>query len=328
MRIFVTGATGFIGTALCNELVQHGNIIHALYRNDNKVKCLNHKNIIPIKGDILDKQSIKNALKDCEQVYHTAAFTDVWTGNNKLIYDLNVAGTINVFDAALEAGIKRVVFTSTAGVIGPSTNNTVDENTQQTTGFFLEYERTKAIAEDICKEYIKKGLSVVIVNPTRVYGPGWLNKSNSVTIMIRSYIKGKWRIIPGNGKSIGNYVFINDVVSGHIMAMNKGIAGERYILGGENTSFTAFFKTLDRVSGKHRLMIRLPLFFMLFIAYTVIIFAKITGVKPFITPSHVKKYNYNWDISSAKAVSQLGYSITALKEGMEKTINWLIQSNH
>ncbi|RLD81283.1 MAG: hypothetical protein DRJ07_09450, partial [Bacteroidetes bacterium] len=224
-------------------------------------------------------------------------------------------------------GIKKVVFTSTAGVFGPSINNIVTELTERTVDYFLEYERTKAIAEDFAKKYMQKELNVVIVNPTRVYGPGVLSKSNSVTIMIKSYIQGRWRVIPGDGKSVGNYVFIDDIVKGHIIAMEKGKPGERYILGGSNINYIDFFRIIKDISGKKHFMFKLPLVFMLAVSYFMMLLTKLFGVKPMITPALVKKFNYQWNVSSKKAEKELGHQITNFREGATKTIDWLQSVN-
>ncbi|RLD68724.1 MAG: hypothetical protein DRI95_02130 [Bacteroidetes bacterium] len=327
MKIFITGSTGFIGSKLALKLANSGHIVHALYRSDEKAKNIQHENIMLFKGDITDVESMKTAMQNCEQVYHIAAFTDVWTKIPDLIYDLNVKATENVFKIALNLGIKKVVFTSTAGVFGPSINNIVTELTERTVDYFLEYERTKAIAEDFAKKYMQKELNVVIVNPTRVYGPGVLSKSNSVTIMIKSYIQGRWRVIPGDGKSVGNYVFIDDIVKGHIIAMEKGKPGERYILGGSNINYIDFFRIIKDISGKKHFMFKLPLVFMLAVSYFMMLLTKLFGVKPMITPALVKKFNYQWNVSSKKAEKELGHQITNFREGATKTIDWLQSVN-
>jgi farnesol dehydrogenase len=323
MKIFLTGATGFIGANLALKLANAGNTVHALYRSEEKAKDIQQKNIKLFKGDITDIESIRAAMQDCQQVYHIAAFTDVWAKNPELIYELNVTATDNVLKTALELGVEKVVFTSTAGVFGPSINGTINESTERAVDYFLEYERSKAIAETLAKEYVQKRLDVVIVNPTRVYGPGKLNKSNSVTIMIQSYIAGKWRVIPGNGKSVGNYVFIDDVVNGHLLAMKSGKPGERYILGGSNISYIDFFNILREISGQKHFMFKLPLTIMLTVSHFMMLLTRLFGIKPMITPALVRKFNYHWNVSSKKAEKELGYQITDFKKGAEKTINWL-----
>jgi len=327
MKIFVSGSTGFIGEKLCLKLAERGHIVHALYRNPDKAKSIVHHNIILFRGDVNDKAGLRIAMQGCEQVFHVAAFTEVWAKKKETIYNLNVKATENLLELAMELGIKKFVFTSTAGVLGPSINGIINEESQRTRDFFLEYERTKAIAEEKVKEYISKGLNCVIVNPTRVYGPGVLSKSNSVTIMIKQYFEGKWRIIPGNGKSIGNYVLVDDVVDGHMLAMEKGISGHRYILGGSNISYIEFFEELKKQTGRNHLMIKLPLFVMLLVSQMMMLLTRIFSTKPLITPALVRKFNYNWNVSSEKAINELGYKPVSFSEGVTGTLNWIKSLN-
>lgn len=323
MKILITGATGFIGTRLANALAEKGHTVHALYRSKEKAKAIAHPNIKLFKGDILNTESLKTAIEGCEQVYHIAAFTDVWAKDNQFIYNLNVTATENILKLAFENKIKKLVFTSTAGVFGPSINEEITEETERSMDYFLEYERTKDIAEEKVKAFCEKGLNAVIVNPTRVYGPGLLSKSNSVTIMIKSFSEGKWRVIPGNGKSVGNYVFVNDIVEGQQLAMEKGVSGERYILGGDNISYFDFFKTLRELTNRKHRLFKLPLFIMLFFSHTLMLLNKIFGIKPMITPALVRKFNYDWVVSSEKAIEKLGYQPCSFKQGASKTLEWL-----
>lgn len=324
MKIFVTGATGFIGSKLCMKLADFGHHVHALYRSESKASILSHPAIHLFKGDIMDCRSLKTAMDGCQQIYHTAAFTDVWIKDESRIYELNVTGTLNILNAALETGIKDIVISSTAGVFGPSYNGIeVTEKSIRQMDFFIEYERTKAIAEEKALGFANNGMNIRVVNPTRVYGPGVLNPSNSVTKLIASYIAGKWRIIPGDGNSVGNYVFIDDVVNGHLLAMKNGKSGEKYILGGDNISYSDFFNLLGEISGKRRLMLRVPLSSIFFASDLAMMVNMLTGVKPFITKGLIRKFNYNWRVNSQKAISDLGYKPTPLKECLTKTIDWI-----
>lgn len=327
MTIFITGATGYIGIKLTLKLAEEGNIVHALYRSENKTKAIEHQNVKLFKGDITDPVSIAKAIKGCEEVYHAAAYAKVWAKDPDIFHKINVQGTINVLNAAKKEQVKKIVVTSTAGVFGPSFNSITDENAVRKIDYFSEYERTKAEAEKIIIEYAKNGLNVVMINPPRVYGPGLLSDSNGMTKMIKLYVEGKFRFIPGNGKSVGNYVFVDDVVEGHILAMKKGRAGERYLIGGENASYNVFFKKLAKVSGKKYFMFKLPLSGLLFIAYIMILFSKLFNKQPLIAPNWVRKYLYNWEITCEKAIKELGYQFTSLEEGFKKTIDWLEKNN-
>lgn len=324
MKVFISGATGFIGSKLALKLAGEGHTIHALYRSEKKAEVLKHHGIKLFKGDILDPESLKKAMYDCELVYHTAAYTSVWEKDHSRIYHLNIEGTINIIHAAIFNKIKRIVCTSTAGVLGASgPDRELDENSPPPEHYFIDYENSKAILEKILKLISLKGPEIIIVNPSRVYGPGILSESNGVTRMVDKYIKGKWHFIPGNGKSIGNYVHIDDVVQGHILAMEKGKNGERYILGAENISYNDFFKIIRELSDKNYSLFKIPLFLMLFAAKFMIFIAYLFNTKPLITPSLVKKFNMDFIISSDKAKKELTYSPMSLKSGLENTIKWL-----
>jgi len=327
MRALVTGATGFLGINLCNELIKRGYIVNALYRSEAKARFLKHKKINLFKGDITDIKSIENAMVNCDYVFHMAAYAEVWSKKSDTFYRINYLGVLNVLNVAEKTGVKKIVVTSTAGVFGPSDNEIVNENTRRKVNYFSLYEKTKAEAEELIVKRAAEGLNVVIVNPTRVYGPGLMSTGNSVTKIIKLYIEGKFRFLPGNGKSIGNYVFVDDVVNGHILALEKGVSGEKYILGGENVSYVDFFKVLSEISGKGYILFKFPLYFMLFISFFMLIIAKGFGVKPLITPGWVRKYNYNWILSSNKASKKLGYKITPLRTGIERTLDFLRSGN-
>ena len=207
MNIFITGATGYVGNNLANRLAAEGHTVHAICRSANKKSLLSHPNIKIFEGDINNVASIENGMKNCEQVYHLAAFARVWSKDPGMFYKLNVEGTKNVLDVAKKLDVKNIVFTSTGGVLGPSNGRPVKEDDQRYGNVFNEYEDTKTQAENLCKEYCNKyGLRIVIVNPPRIYGPGIESESNAVTRLVKLYVKGKWKILPGDGKRTGSYV--------------------------------------------------------------------------------------------------------------------------
>lgn len=324
MKIFVSGATGFIGSRLALRLANDGHQVHALYRDERKVSIIQHPNIKLFKGDILDYYSLIPAIEGCSQIYHVAAFAKVWARDASIVYRQNIEGSVNVIRAGIQAGVKKVVCTSTAGVLGNSRpGSSVDEFTPHPLKYFNDYESSKAILEEVLKTLSGNDVEIVIVNPTRVYGPGVLGDSNGTTRMIKSYIRGKWHIIPGDGNNIGNYVFIEDVVTGHILAMEKGKPGERYVLGGDNITYNTLFSILVELTGKKYFLIHLPLSFLVMVSGIILFLSKVSGLPPFIVPGIVRKLQRNTEVSSAWAEKELGYKPADFKTGAGLTIDWL-----
>src|SRR6267154_2500527 len=143
MKILVTGASGYVGNKLAHTLAGRGEEVHALVRSSSANELLQHPNIAIFKGDILQKESLVAAMKGCKQVYHTAARVGAWARDSSVFYEVNVGGTRNVLDAALQSGVEKTVFTSTCGVIGPTLNEPLEENGQRTTGFEFDYDSSK-----------------------------------------------------------------------------------------------------------------------------------------------------------------------------------------
>ena len=325
-KIFITGSTGFIGRKLAFKLANEGHEVVALIRSKNKAKDLTHDNISFVEGDLFAKTALNEGMKGCQEVYHLAAFASVWAKDDTF-KTVNIDGTLNILEAAKTNGVDKVVVTSTAGVIGPAIDGPVNEDTPRQVDFFTDYESTKYESELQIKEYVANGQHVVIVNPTRVYGPGPLNVSNSVTKLVKQYIAGKWKFMPGDGMSTGNYVYVDDVINGHILAMAKGRAGERYLLGGQDATYHELFDTIAEVGGKKYKLYKMPLSIMLAFGKLQLFLAENFGRQPMITPGWVRKYLYKWMVSSAKAENELGYKITPLKQGIQKTVDWLNSEN-
>lgn len=323
MTILVTGATGYIGSKLTSKLAAQGHDIRLLCRTAPSLPEFQKPNIKIYTGDITDTASLKPAMEQVDQLYHLAAYARLWAKDPSTFYKLNVQGLDNVLAAAQDAGISKVVYTSTAGVIGPSKEKPMTESDPRITGFFNLYESTKSESEDVARDYAEKGLHVTILNPSRIYGPGFDTGSNPFTKIMEMYIKGSWKIIPGSGNDIGSYPFIDDVVDGHIAAMEKGRSGERYILGGVNASFNELMSLIKKYTGINRKLKHIPFFFLDLLSRMMLLNAKISGKPPMITPDWVAKYKYDWALDSSKAIRELGYRIRPLEEGVKETINWI-----
>jgi nucleoside-diphosphate-sugar epimerase len=324
MKIFITGGTGFIGERLTEKLISEGKQVVLLVRDPAKSGIKEKPGITIIKGDLFDIPAIEEGISGCDLAYHLAAYTKPSASDPQISFRTNVEGTENILEAALKCKVPRIVVTSTGGTLSYSADgNPVDETAPVLTEYNTEYERTKALAEKVIRQYCERGLNVIVVNPTRIYGPGKLSVSNSVTRIIDWYLKGSWRFVPGNGNSIGNYVFIDDVVNGLQLAYLKGKPGERYILGGENLSFRQMFSIIGSVSGKNRFMIYLPAPLLRFVVRVLTFFARMTGRDAPITNAWLDKYLKNWIMSSDKAVRELDYTITPFSKGVAETIKWI-----
>jgi nucleoside-diphosphate-sugar epimerase len=326
MKVFVTGATGFIGIQLVKRLVEKGYDVHALYRSESKAGLIRHPRVKLFKGDIMEIPSLEPAMEGCHEVYHVAAFAGVSVPDPIMVYRYNVDGAMNVIETAGRQGVRRVVVTSTAGILGPSDGAPVDERSPAPSSFFTPYEESKYLLEKHLLGRTGKVPDVVIVNPTRVYGPGYLSVSNSVTKMIKKYMEGSWRFIPGNGNSLGNYVFVEDVVTGHILAMEKGKPGERYVLGGENITYNQLFGMVRTASGTVKKLFKIPLWIMLAASGVLQFFSKLTGRTPAIVPGLVRKFNHNWIVTSSKAENELGYQPLTAEAGIQHTVQWIKNS--
>ncbi len=338
-KFFVTGGTGFIGLRLIQALVERGQAVRALSRRPalkpEPPPGFAWKNGGPLDsplvewlpGDVTDRDSLRRGMAGCTHVFHLAGYARNWAPDPAIYHTVNTLGTRNILDAAEQPGVERIVCTSTSLTFGPSPpgGQTSEESPRTTPRFFTEYERTKAAAEQEAMRRAREGLPVVIVSPTRVYGPGHLTEGNSVTLLVDQYDRGKVPVLLNFGRNVGNWVYVDDVVQGHLLAMEKGHIGERYILGGEDASLREFFRLVDRLSGKRHWQIPLWRGLPLLFAWVQKKRAEWFGVYPQITPDWVRLFTVDWAQSSEKARRELGYEPLPLAEGLQRTWQWLEQ---
>jgi len=324
LATFITGGTGFIGSRLVDALLDREEEIHLLYRKQSIQNRPQHKALKWFEGDVTDKESLIPAMRGCREVYHLAGHTHNWARDGMVYFRVNVRGFQNVAEIALRNGVEKMVFTSTSMTYGPTDADIGDETmSRKTKRFYTDYEQTKYMAEIEAEKFLDKGLPLVIVQPTRVYGPGKMTEGNSVTRMIDMYLHGTFRFILSMGMETGNYVYIDDVVDGHLGAMLKGRIGQRYILGGENSTLENFFSILREVSGRRSRQFHVPPGLAGLVARFEEIRAMIFGSYPLISRGWVKTFLRNWAFSSEKAVADLGYRYRGLGEGLRSTCDWL-----
>ncbi|MFM2376445.1 MAG: hypothetical protein RLZZ165_1542 [Bacteroidota bacterium] len=326
MKILVTGANGFLGSALIRRLVLQGHEVCAMVQRVGENPDLQSPNIIEIKGDVRNKESLAKAMQGVHQVYHLAALATDWAADPHDFYSINAIGTANVLEAARNAGVKRIVHVSTAGVIGPPDPEDiqpVDEDHIRSIGFFLDYEASKAIAENRVLRYVLQGMDIVIVSPTRIYGPGLLRRKNGYLILINSYLRRRFVFFPGIKTPIANFVHVDDVVEGLVLAMEHGRSGESYLIGGSNVTFPQLFETLAKVTGKKRTTIPIPPWVMGLVARISGLVSLLTGNPPLLTMTYLRRARFSWPVSCNKAFRELGYSPMDYEFAIGKTVGWL-----
>lgn len=323
MRFFVTGATGYIGNRLVHQLHQQGAVINILVRDLVSRNLPVGENIHAFKGDITHPESIAPAIRDCTHVYHCAAVAKFSLSDKHAFRRINIEGTRNILLASQYAHIKKLVFTSSAAVYGPSGRLSLTENHLRTAPFESEYDISKNLAENLVREYVKKGLHAVIVNPSRVFGPGLPTYSNAVNRVIAQILNKKILLFPAIGKYVSNYCYIDDVVDGHILAMERGIPGENYILGGENISYHDLLRSIRAFAFTRNHILKIAVPFLKAIAFI----SQLMNKNAELTPSLIKRFAKNRLLNSEKAKQQLGYRITPFEDGLSATIAYLKETN-
>ncbi len=322
MNVFLTGATGYVGHQLALKLVSENFVVHALVRDINSNKFPKHKNIIVFEGDLCDFDSILKAMEGCTYVFHTAAYTNLKCKSIANFYNGNVVGTENVLKAALHCHIKKVIYTSTLSVFGPSFKEVpITESQPRLVSYSNDYELTKSMSEEVVLNYVKKGLHCTVLNLSRVYGPRLDTYSNGINKLMTMIAKKDVLLVPSKLNVISNYVFIDDVINAHLLALQWGISGEKYIIGGENVSYQQLFDSI-RTLTKSKIKI-LQINYAL-VKWGILILSNLNTLFKFdfaLTPKVLDSLFTNRSATSNKAIASLNYKITPFAKGLHKTIN-------
>lgn len=331
MKVLLTGANGFVGMHLAKRLVRDGISVRAMVYGVQDHPELRHPLIELCHGDLMDPSSLEKAMEGVQQIYHLASLVGDWAPDPRDFFRVNVVGTINLIEAAKKMGIQKIVATSTVGAIGPPDPSHVypiDENHVRLLGFTLDYEASKFLIDARITQYVLQGMDIVTVYPTRIYGPGVVDRKNGYLWLMKSYLSRGFVTYPNFGDVLGNMVYIDDVVDGHVLAMNKGKAGEKYILGGENCTILEFFETIKAITGKKATRISIPFPMLKLMAFILGSMSRLTRKQPLLTRQLLKKSRYSWPVSSQKAQRELGYAPHTLEQGVRKSIDWLREAKH
>ena len=320
MKVFITGASGFIGGNLVRRLVEKGYRVKALVRPGSKISTAVVNEVEIVEGDILDFDTVLRGVSECGWVFHCAAAYKFWARDPRDIYKTNVNGTDNVLVAAHLVGVERIVYTSTVGTIGlPKVglgNETTPLPPHQVVG---NYKRSKYLAEKIVLKKATAGIPVIVVNPTAPVG-AWDVKPTPTGKVILDFLKQKMPAYVHTGL---NFVDVSDVAEGHILAAIKGTIGERYILGNQNMSLLELFENLQELSGRKRPRLHIPYWIAMGVGQVDdLLENKILRREPKIPLEGIKMAQICTYVSSQKAVDQLGFPQSPVNEALNQAIQW------
>jgi dihydroflavonol-4-reductase len=321
----VLGATGFVGSAVMRELLKDGNDVKVVLRKSSNTANLDPFDVERVYADMTDTDSMKKALEDCDTLFITAAYFAHWAPNPKKLYEVNVGGTKATLQAALEAGIEKVVYTSTNNTIGAHGAPPVDENEDfNQWDIDDDYSKSKYLAEIEAYKYGARGVPIVIVNPTFVIGTNDVRPTPSGRMII-DVASGKEQLYMD---ARTNIIDVDDVARGEILAAQKGRVGERYILGNTNVNIPEFYRLIAEIAGVQAPKIKVPYPLALLAGHIFTTQAAITGNPPFVTAGEVKIGHRGEWYDCSKAVNELGMPLTPLPETIKKAINWFRENGY
>ena len=320
MKVLVTGATGFIGGNLARLLSRQGYNVRALVRPGSDALTINGTNVEQTPGDILDRESVARAVNGCEAVFHCAAAYTFWSHDPALVHRTNVEGTRTVLDAALREGVSRVVYTSTVSTVGYSVSGHANEESPVDVGHLVgHYKKSKYKAERVAFDMASSGLPVVIVNPTAPVGP-WDVKPTPTGRILVDFLCGR---IPAYVATGLNVVDVEDVATGHILAMEKGVPGRRYLLGNRNMTLKELFTMLQTLTGLPAPRLRLPYWIALGAAcIDQVVEGNLLRREPRIPLEGLRIAKSPMYVDCGKAVRELGQPQNPLEGALEKAVRW------
>jgi dihydroflavonol-4-reductase len=322
MTTLVTGASGFVGSHVARQLVAAGDAVRVLVRRTSRLEFLDNLPVERAEGDLRDAGSIARAMKGVRRVFHVAADYRLWARDPEEIYDSNVGGTRRLLEAAVREGVSRIVYTSTVATIAVSHgahDALPDESTAATVDQMIgHYKRSKFLAEAEAKKAAAEGVPVVIVNPTTPVGPGdW--KPTPTGRIIVDFLSGKMPAYVDTGL---NLVAVEDVAAGHLLAAERGRAGERYLLGARNMTLKQILEALATITGRPAPRVRLPHAVALAAGYADEWFSRLVGRDPRIPVEGVKMSRHRMFVATGKAERELGFAPGPVEAALERAVRW------
>ncbi|KAL5777823.1 hypothetical protein ACOSP7_010749 [Xanthoceras sorbifolium] len=329
MKIVVTGASGYLGGRLCHALVKQGHSVRALVRPTSDISSLPSPTTDgPLElayGDVTDYRSLLDAFSGCHVIFHAAAVVEPWLPDPSRFFSVNVGGLKNALQAAQETKtVQKIIYTSSFFALGSTEGYIADETQFHKEEYFCsEYERSKAAADKIALQAASEGLPIVPVYPGVIFGAGKLSSGNVVAQLVIERFNGRLPGYIGYGNDRFSFSHVDDVVEGHIAAMDRGRLGERYLLTGENASLALIFDMAAVITETKRPRFCIPLWVVEAYGWISVFFSRITGKLPLISYPTARVARHQWAYSCEKAKAELGYNPRSLKEGLIEVLPWL-----
>jgi dihydroflavonol-4-reductase len=321
MTALVTGANGFLGSAVVRALLTAGTPVRAFVRPRSDRRNLEGLDVEIAEGDLTDRDSLRRAAAGCRSVFHVAADYRLWVADPAPMYRANVDGSVNVLEAAAEAGAERLVYTSSVAVLGINRDRTpADENTPVTIDDMIgHYKRSKFLAEQaVRKRAAELEFPVVTVNPSTPIGPRDVKPTPTGRILLDA-AAGRMPAFVDTGL---NLVHVDDVAAGHLAAFERGTPGERYILGGDDFTLEAILKHVAEHVGRRASTIRLPHWSVYPLAVAAEAIARVTKREPRVTLDGVRMSTKHMYFSSRKAQRELGYGWRDPRLAIAEAVDW------
>ena len=328
MKTLLTGATGFLGSAVLRQLVEDGQNVRVLARPNGDRRNIEKVACEVIEGDLNDIPSLQMAVAGCDALFHVAADYRIWTPNPSELYRTNDLGTVELFRAAAAAGIERMVYTSSVATLGIHSDGTPSNEATPVSRSDMvgHYKRSKFDAETSVMSLIsKEHLPIVIVNPSTPIGPRDVKPTPTGRIIVEA-AAGRMPAFVDTGL---NVVHVDDVAAGHIQAFKSGAIGERYILGGEDLSLKQILAEVAEIIGRKPPMISLPRAPLFPFAYLSEIIARLRGgTEPMLTVDGLRMSKKRMYFSSAKAQKMLGYVTRPATEALRDAVEWFTSNGY
>jgi len=328
MTTLVTGATGFVGSAVVRCLLDAGHQVRVMVRSKSVLKNIQGLDVEIVTGDLAEPASLRNAVKACDTLFHVAADYRLWVRNSSDLYRVNVEGTKALMQAAVDAGAAKIVYTSSVATLGLNNDaSPADENTPVSLADMIgHYKRSKYIAEQAVQQMIdQQKLPAIIVNPSTPIGPRDIRPTPTGRMVLDAAC-GRMPAYVDTGL---NVVHVDDVASGHLLAFEHGEFGERYVLGGQDMTLQEIFGVIAEISGRSAPKIQLPHNLVLPIAYLSEAWAWLMrGPEPRATVDGVRMSRKLMYFSSEKARRELGYVARPAREALADAVEWFLEHNY